>query len=101
MVAVTPAAPESVYIYFGSDGPPAQVRLEESTDAGATWTNRGVVSSNAGGLDPGQFGYNSYLAVSPTNANTVYVGARDIFRSTDSGVTFTNLINSFAPPYIP
>ncbi len=101
LVAVTPAAPDGVYIYFGSDGPPAQVRIEESTDAGATWTNRGTVSSNAGGLDPGQFGYNSYLAVSPVDPNTVYFGARDVFRSTNSGVTFTNLNNSFAPPYIP
>ena len=100
MVAVTPASPDLVYIYFGS-GSPSEVRLEMSSDAGATWTNRGVVSINAGGLDPGQFGYNSYLVASPVDANTVYVGSRDTFLSTDGGVTFTNLLNSHAPPYIP
>ena len=96
-VAVTPAAPERVVIYFGTEGPPPEVQLEVSDNAGGTWTNRGVVANDQ--LDPGQYGYNTYLAVSPTNANTIYVGCRDVFRSTDSGVNFTNLNNSFAPPY--
>ena len=97
-VAVTPAKPDRVYIYFGTrTTSPFQVRLEMSDDAGVTWTNRGVISNNQ--IDPGQFGYNTYLAASPTDANTVYVGTRDLFRSTDGGVTFTDLTNSFAPPY--
>lgn len=98
-IAVTPADPDRVYAYFGTDGPPKELRLEVSTDAGATFTNRGVISNNI--LDPGQFGYNTFLEASPTDADTVYVGARDIFRSTDGGVTFANLINSHAPPYDP
>ena len=96
-VSVTPAAPDRVYVYFGSDGPPAQVRLEMSDNAGTTWTNRGVVNINQ--LDPGQFGYNTYLEASPVDANTVAVGARDTFRSTDGGATFTNINNSFIPPW--
>ena len=98
-VAVTPAAPDRVYVYFGSEGPPAQVRLEMSTNAGATFTTRGVVNSTATGLDQGQFGYNTYLEADPANADTVWVGARDFFRSTDGGLTFTNLNGSFQPPY--
>ena len=99
-VAVTPASPNRVYIYYGTrTTSPASVRLERSDDAGATWTNRGPISTNVGGVDPGQFGYNTYLAASPTDANTVYVGTRDLFRSTDSGVNFTDLSNSFAPPW--
>ncbi|MEQ1606171.1 MAG: carboxypeptidase regulatory-like domain-containing protein [Pyrinomonadaceae bacterium] len=98
-VAVTPAAPDRVYAYFGTDGPPKELRIEVSDDAGATFTNRGVISNNI--LDPGQFGYNTYLEASPTDPNTIYIGCRDTFRSTDGGVTFTNLINSHAPPYDP
>ncbi|MBP9109482.1 MAG: hypothetical protein KBF83_07990 [Pyrinomonadaceae bacterium] len=98
-VAVTPADPDRLYVYFGTDGPPKEVRLEVSTDAGATFTDRGVISNDI--LDPGQFGYNTFLEASPTDADTVYVGSRDTFRSTDGGVTFTNLNNSFAPPYDP
>ena len=98
-IAVTPADPDRVYAYFGTEGPPRELRLEVSTDAGATFTDRGVISNDI--LDPGQFGYNTYLEASPTDADTVYVGARDTFRSTDGGVSFTNLINSHAPPYDP
>ena len=97
-VAVTPANPDRVYIYFGTRTTnPFQVRLEMSDDGGSTWTNRGVISNNQ--IDPGQVGYNTYLYASPTDANTIYVGTRDLFRSTDGGVTFTDISNSFAPPW--
>ncbi len=95
-VAVTPANPNRVYVYFGTRTTnPFEVRLEMSDDAGATWTNRGVIGNTS--LDVGQFGYNTYLAASSINADTIYVGTRDLFRSTDGGVTFTNLSTSFAP----
>lgn len=99
-VAVSPQSPNRVYIYFGTAATsPAQVRLERSDDAGATWTDNGVLANDSTGVDSGQFGYNTYLAVSPTNSNNVYVGARDVFRSTDAGSTFSNINNSFAAPY--
>lgn len=99
-VAVSPSSPNRVYIYFGTASTsPSQVRVERSDDAGATWTDNGVVTNDSTGIDSGQFGYNTYLAVSPTNSNNVYIGARDVFRSTDAGVTFSNINNSFAAPY--
>ncbi len=99
-VAVSPSRPNRVYIYFGTTATsPAQLRLERSDDAGATWTDNGVMANDASGVDQGQFGYNTYLAVSPSNSNNVYVGARDLFRSTDAGNTFANINNSFAAPY--
>lgn len=99
-VSVTPAAPNRVYIYFGTRATaPAEARLEMSNDSGLTWTNRGVIQNDVGGIDSGQFGYNTYMEASPTEPNTVYVGSRDTFRSTDSGVTFTNVANAWAPPY--
>jgi hypothetical protein len=103
-VAVTPANPNRVYVYFGTrTTTPFEVRLEMSDDAGATWTNRGVICGSCGAnntiIDPGQFGYNTYLVASPVDADTVYVGSRDIFRSTDKGVSFTDITNAFAPPW--
>lgn len=97
-IAVTPADADRVYIYFG-DSRSQDRRVEMSTDAGATWTTRGAIGTSDTGLDPGQFGYNTYLVADPTNANTVWVGSRDFFRSTDGGATFTNLNNSFRAPY--
>ncbi len=88
-IAVTPAAPQSLYVLSGATGPNA-ARLETSTDEGATWTNRG---SN---FDVGQLSYNFYLFVNPADANTIYVGTRDMWRSTDSGVTFANITNNFS-----
>ncbi|MEK6337078.1 MAG: Calx-beta domain-containing protein [Acidobacteriota bacterium] len=99
-VAVTPASPNRVYIYFGTrTTTPFEVRLEVSDDSGTTFTNRGVISSSQ--IDVGQLGYNTYLAASPTNPDTVYVGTRDIFRSTDAGATFTDISNSFLGPWSP
>ncbi len=101
-IAVTPASPNRVYVYYGDSTfgtGSTQLRLEVSDDLGATWTNRGAISTDAIGLDPVQFSYNTYLAASPVDADTIYVGSRDVFRSTDGGLTFTNIVNSFAPPY--
>ena len=97
-VAVTPADPNRVYVYYG-DGGSNDRRVEVSTDAGANFTNRGAIGTDADGLDPGQFNYNTYLVADPINANTVWVGSRDFFKSTDGGAKFTNLNNSFRPPY--
>ncbi|MCW5960536.1 MAG: hypothetical protein KIS76_10275 [Pyrinomonadaceae bacterium] len=97
-VAVTAASPDRVYIYLGDEGSNDR-RLETSSDAGGTFTTRGAIGTTATGLDPGQFGYNTYLAADPSNADTVWVGSRDFFKSTDGGATFTNLNNSWIPPY--
>lgn len=85
-IAVTPAAPSNVYVLSG-DGSGA--RVEVSTNEGGSWTNRG---SN---FDTGQFGYNCYLFVHPTNTNTIFVGTRDLWRSTDGGTSYTNITNNF------
>ncbi len=87
-IATTPAAPSNLYL-LTMDGNGA--RIERSTNEGTTWTNLGVGS----GFDTGQFWYNCYLFVDVANANTIYVGTRDVWRSTDGGATYTNLTNSF------
>ena len=85
-IAVTPIAPSNLYVLIGSG---STARVEISTDEGANWTNKG---SN---FDTGQFSYNCYIFVHPTNANTIYVGTRDLWRSTDGGTNYTNITNNF------
>ncbi|HKY03714.1 MAG TPA: hypothetical protein VJQ56_02425 [Blastocatellia bacterium] len=90
-VATTAADPRTIYIYTGgftSNG--FDVRVVISKDGGATWTNLG--SSN---IDTAQFGYNTYLFVDPRNASTVYLGSRDVYKSTDAGASWTNLTRNF------
>jgi uncharacterized protein (TIGR03437 family) len=90
-VAVTPSSPQTIYVYVGGRiNNVFSVRVEVSNDGGGTFINRG-----ANGVDSGQFGYNTYLFVSPTEANTIYLGSRDVHKSTDGGMTFVNLNNSF------
>lgn len=94
-VAVTAADNTKAYVYIGgNNGGSRLLQVDVSSNAGDTWTNRGTRND----IDGGQFGYNTFIAVSPANANTVIIGSRDLFRSTDGGVTFNNIVGNFAAP---
>ncbi|HSK71737.1 MAG TPA: hypothetical protein VK892_08585, partial [Pyrinomonadaceae bacterium] len=86
-VAVTPASPQSVYVLDGST--PNGGQLAVSSDGGTTWIPRPAT------IDMGQFSYNCYLYVHPTSPNTIFIGTRDLWRSTDGGVTYTNITKNF------
>lgn len=85
-VAVTAAATSNLYILTGTS---TTAQLDVSTDNGTTFTNMGY------GFDPGQFSYNCYLFVSPTNPSAIYVGTRDLWVSSNGGSTWTNATNNF------
>lgn len=90
-VAVTPANPKVIYIYTGGFTSTAfDVRVVKSTDTGITWTNLG-----AKGIDTAQFGYNVYIFIDPANESNIYIGSRDIFKSTNGGNSWVNLNNNF------
>ena len=87
-VAISPANPNRIYTYNGGlINLKFSLRVEVSDDGGQTWTNLG----GDGVIDEGQFGYNNYLFVDPTNADTVYVGTRVVHKSIDGGRTWTTL----------
>jgi photosystem II stability/assembly factor-like uncharacterized protein len=90
-VAVTPAEPETIYVYAGlvlKDS--AQVSVHVSRDGGRNWSDLGH-----GEVDIGQLGYNSYISVNPTDGRKVYIGTRDLYKSTDGGVTWANLTQNW------
>jgi photosystem II stability/assembly factor-like uncharacterized protein len=89
-VAVTPADPERVYVYYGTIFF-GETRLQVSTNGGTTWQSRSLTQ-----VDSGQFGYNTYLHVDPASPDTVYIGSRDLFKSTNGGSTWSNLTNNFS-----
>lgn len=88
-IAVTPASPQKVYVLVGN-AVGNTARLEISGDEGGSWVNRGSK------FDTGQFSYNCYLYVHPTDPDTIFVGTRDLWRSTDGGLNYTNLTNNFS-----
>ncbi len=67
------------------------VNIYKSTNYGANWTL--ALGSLDGG---GQAWYDLYCKVNPFDPTNVYVGAIDVFRSTDAGTTFTNITNGYA-----
>jgi photosystem II stability/assembly factor-like uncharacterized protein len=86
-IAIAPSNGQIIYVLVGDNPRP---RLEVTTNGGTNWTNLGSAT-----FDVGQFGYNLYVFVHPTNPNTVYVGTRDVWRSTDGGMNFTNITKNF------
>jgi photosystem II stability/assembly factor-like uncharacterized protein len=96
-VAISPADPRRVYAYYGGFlGDQLVANLRASTDGGATWADLGT-----SGFDTAQLGYNTYLAADPNDAQTLYVGSRDVFRTTDGGATWANLTGVFTRGYTP
>jgi hypothetical protein len=89
-VAISPRDGQKLYAYAGG-GDPFTLSLAASTDGGTSWQARSTT-----GIDPGQFGYNTYLAVWSGNSNVVFVGGRDVFRNDNNGTgAWTNLTGSF------
>ena len=84
----------------GSNEP---VRIIKTTDTGATWAASNVVNSGvtlpkdkdtgipANDFTRGQSFYDLVIVTDPTNDATVYVGGIDLFRSTNSGSTWTQI----------
>jgi photosystem II stability/assembly factor-like uncharacterized protein len=90
-LAVTPSSPHTIYGFLGNNASTPQLKVIVSHDDGTTWTDLSTT-----GIDPGQFGYNTYIQVDPTNANTVYVGTRDVYKSTNGGQTWTCVTKNFS-----
>jgi len=85
-VDVSPANPNIVYVLSAKTDNSFQ-GLYKSTDSGDTFTKTGVTTDIFGGSR--QAWYDMALTVSPANADFVFVGVLDIWRSIDGGETFS------------
>ncbi|HYP00007.1 MAG TPA: hypothetical protein VER76_07430, partial [Pyrinomonadaceae bacterium] len=86
-VAVSRKRPDSVYLLSGNR---SNIRLDIIDRLTGLATTK-----NLKGVDPGQFGYNSYLHVNPDDANVIYIGTRDLYVSGDGGNSWSNLTRNF------
>lgn len=92
-IAVSAANPNVVYVGTVHD----EGTIFKSTDAGLTFTN--VYHNPAQSLTGydtnggGQGNYNFCIVANPLNANELFLGSHNIWRSTDGGVNWTQLTN--------
>ncbi|WP_394974944.1 thrombospondin type 3 repeat-containing protein [uncultured Croceitalea sp.] len=94
VLGVTEANPEVVYILIGNRGADddnAFVGLFKSSNGGQTFTEGGSTQNI---VERNQVFYDFAIAVSPTDENTVFTGAINIWRTTDSGESFIRLNNN-------
>ena len=96
VIAVTPANPDYVY-FMQSDNSSAFHGLYRSTDAGLNFTSRSTTPnimdwSCTGNGTGGQAWYDLALAADPLNAEIIYAGGVDVWKSTNGGTSWT--INS-------
>jgi len=99
-LAVTPADTNVVYLGFiGSNSTTGGV-IYRSTDGGVTFTQqKGDTAPDLVGYSASQGGqgnYNFDIEADPVNADTLYLCAHVIWKSTDAGVTWTQIQASWA-----
>lgn len=96
---VTPANPEYIYILsaktsadsYGFQG------IYRSTDSGASFTAQNTTTNV---LESTQAWFDLAIGVSSTNANEIYTGCLNVWKSTNGGVAMTK-INSWSSPTSP
>ncbi|MBP6039037.1 MAG: T9SS type A sorting domain-containing protein [Flavobacterium sp.] len=88
------------YIYILSAATDGSMQgIYRSTDGGSNWTktssNETVTAGNV--FESTQAWYDLALAVSPTNADEIYTGCLNVWKSTDGGVSVTKMNNWSSP----
>ncbi|MBK5283875.1 MAG: hypothetical protein JJE25_00600, partial [Bacteroidia bacterium] len=93
-IAVAPTNPNLVYLVAGDANNSSFYGLYASVNSGMSFTARSTSTPNLFGWAPdgsdggGQCWYSTTIAVSPNDANTIYVGGVNIWQSNDGGVTW-------------
>ncbi len=84
--------------------------LYRSTDEGVTWVKvldstikipmGGIQNKDSANITNAQGGYDFFLAGNPAHPNEVYIGGIDIFRSSDFGLSFSDITDAYSQYYV-
>ena len=93
-IACAPSSANSLYLVTEA-GNKAD-RIVKSTDGGITWTNLALPDDDDPGIPANDFTrnqawYDLCVAVDPNNENVVYVGGIDLFKTTNGGISWTQV----------
>jgi len=89
-LAVSADEPTWIYAGFSNRSSSNLIGIYRSTNDGANWT----LQASAPNMYGGQGWYNVSLAADPNNADLVVSGGVELYRSTNAGVTFTQIGNN-------
>jgi photosystem II stability/assembly factor-like uncharacterized protein len=85
-LAIAPSQPSTVYA-LASDG--TGVRgVYKTTDSGNSWAQ---VMTGTPFSSESQVWYNNFIAVHPTDPNTLFAGMTEMYKSTDGGATWSDV----------
>ncbi|BDS14596.1 PKD domain-containing protein [Aureispira anguillae] len=105
-IAVSAADPNYVYFVCGTSGNGSFYGLYRSTNSGTSFSLQanspnifasGMTGSNT---TSGQSWYDMAIVASPTNANEIYIGGINVWKSTDGGLTYTIKSHWYYPPTV-
>jgi photosystem II stability/assembly factor-like uncharacterized protein len=86
-IGMAPSAPSTLYAGVHNFSQNTLLGLYKSTDAGANWNQLSATGASCGS----QCWYDLHVTVSPADPNTVFFGGVSLFRSTNGGLTFSNV----------
>ena len=95
VIDITPANSNYVYVFRESAG---AVSIYRSTDSGLSFSPRTTsITQGATTFSAGQAWYDLAMGVSSTNAEEIYVGCLNVWKSTNGGTSFTRTNNWSSP----
>jgi PKD repeat protein/photosystem II stability/assembly factor-like uncharacterized protein len=105
-IAVTAANPDYIYFVCGDESNSSFYGLYRSTNSGnsfnlqANTPNIFAYDMTGANTNSGQSWYDLAIAASPTNAEEIYIGGINVWKSTDGGVTYDIKSHWFFPPSV-
>lgn len=96
VIDVTPDSPNVVYL-LAAESDASFKGLYKSSNAGSSFSTVSTFATVGDIFESSQAWYDMALAVSDTNENEVYVGVLNIWKTTNSGSTFTKMNNWSSP----
>jgi hypothetical protein len=100
-IATAPNNGNVVYGIFEGNGTSDVSNIKQYDASTNTWTNRTVPTYSGGGpYTRSQAWYDLVATVDPNNANTLYIGGIDIYKSTNNGANWTR-VSDWRPVGLP